>query len=137
MHRPDESGLRKIGRRTFTILAGASFAGLPIAARAQQRTAVPRVVHLSPFSVDDFRLQALRDGLRELGYAEGRNLAIEYIRYERPDQLPQAVAAALAARPDVIVAVPTPTALAIKQATTTIPIVFFGADPIATGLVKS
>jgi putative tryptophan/tyrosine transport system substrate-binding protein len=124
-------------RRGFIAGSAAVLAAAPLGSRAQQPGKVPRVVHLSPYTAGDFRRQALSDGLHELGYVEGRNIAIEYIRYERVDQLPQAVAAVLAARPDIIVAFPISAVLAAKQATTTIPIVFHVTDPIGTGLVKS
>jgi putative tryptophan/tyrosine transport system substrate-binding protein len=83
--------------------------------------------------------EAFRQGLRDLGYVEGRNLVIEY-RYSEGkfEQLPALAAELVALKVDVIVASSTPAALAAKQATRTLPIVFAAAgDPVASGLVTS
>src|SRR6185437_6997307 len=84
-------------------------------------------------------IDAFRDGLRELGYEEGRNIAIEYRwadgRYERFAAL---VAELIAAKVDVIVTAGTPAALAVKKATSTVPLVMVAVgDPVGTGLVPS
>jgi ABC-type uncharacterized transport system substrate-binding protein len=126
-------------RREFITLLGGA-AAWPVAARAQQ-PAVPVVGMLSaewPNLFSD-RLHAFYDGLRETGYVEGRNLAIEYRWAEgRNDRLP-ALAAELARRQvSVIVTTSTPAVLGARTATTTIPIVFFvAADPVQLGLVTS
>jgi putative tryptophan/tyrosine transport system substrate-binding protein len=126
-----------IRRREFlTLLGGAAAAG-PLTARAQQRAAVPVVGYLSstlPAPSDGFR-----KGLQELGYVEGKNVAIEFRsgagQYERLSAL---AADLLARRVNVICAIPTVAALAAKAATASIPIVFnVGGDPVATGLVTS
>jgi putative ABC transport system substrate-binding protein len=126
-------------RREFiTLLVGAG-AGWPLAARAQQRK-LARIGALVLTSADAQSLgQALREGLREFGYAEGQNFALEFRSADgNTDRLPD-LAADLARLPvDVIVATFTPCALAAKQATTTIPIVVAAvADPVGAGLVQS
>ena len=82
---------------------------------------------------------SFRDGLRELGYEEGRNIIIEYRwadgKYER---FPTLVAELIAAKVDVIVTAGTPAALAVKRATTSLPLVMVAVgDPVGTGLVPS
>src|SRR5436309_6591983 len=110
----------------------------PLATKAQQAAKTPRVGYLSPTSAPAFE-DAFRQGLRELGYVEDRNIAIEYRwaegKYER---LPELAAELVRLKVDVILAVTTPATQAAKAATRTIPIVFtLVADPIASGLVAS
>ena len=131
-------------RREFILLGGS--VGLLLAAkvrrvRAQQST-MPVIGLLDPRSADALtdRLRAFREGLKDIGYVEGKNLAIEYRWAEgHNDRLP-ALAAELVRR-QVAVIVTTggpPPALAAKMATTTIPIVFgIGDDPVRFGLVDS
>ena len=89
----------------------------------------------SPQSVP--MVQALEQRLHELGYTEGRNLAIDFRAYEgRLDQLPELAAELVRRRPDVLVVSATPAANAAKNATRTIPIVIAAvADPVASGIV--
>jgi putative ABC transport system substrate-binding protein len=125
-------------RREFvTFLCGAAV-GWPLAAHAQQASS-PVVGFVGGDSPDLFAdlLRAFRQGLKETGHVEGQNLAIEYRWTEGHNDRLSALATDLVRRQvDVIVAGGTPSALAAKEATATIPIVFFVAgDPVELGLV--
>jgi ABC-type uncharacterized transport system substrate-binding protein len=127
-------------RRDFiTLLSGA--VTWPLAAQAQQ-PAMPVIGYLGISSPEAFasRLQAFRQGLSETGYVEGRNVTIDYRWAENQfDRLGALASDLVNHRPSTIVAGGSIAgALAVKAATTTIPIVFeTGADPVATGLVPS
>jgi len=127
-------------RRHFIRVLG-SAAALPLAARAQQTAKVPRVGWLSPGSAasDETFLASFRDGLRELGWAVGQNIAIEPRWAEgRFERLPGLAVELVQLKVDVIVASVTQASLAAKRATATIPIVMVGVgDPLGSGLVAS
>jgi ABC-type uncharacterized transport system substrate-binding protein len=123
-------------RREFIAGLG-SAAAWPVVARAQQR--LPVIGYLGSISPEEGILAALRKGLSESGYSDGRNVAIEYRWAEgQYDRLPAFATDLVRREVAVIVAQAFPAAVAAKRATTKIPIVFTtGADPVALGLVAS
>src|SRR5262245_34519089 len=125
-------------RREFIGLVGGAVAGWPIAADAQQTAKIARIGYLGADLGRGHR-EVFRQGLRDLGYVEGRDVVIEYRDAEGKLERLTALAAELVAlKVDVIVAGSSPAALAAKQATSTIPIVFpASSDPVAIGLVSS
>jgi putative ABC transport system substrate-binding protein len=112
----------------------------PLAVRAQQPK-MPVVGFLGAVSTSDYarQVEALRAGLRDFGYADGKNIAIEYRWAEgNYDRLPDLAGELVRLKVDVLVTHGTPGPLAAKQATKTIPIVMASSgDPVATGLVAS
>jgi putative tryptophan/tyrosine transport system substrate-binding protein len=127
-------------RREFIRLFGSSVVARPLVARAQH--AIPVIGFLSSQSPDGYGpfLAAFRQGLKESGFEEGRNVGIEYRwAHSHFDQLPILAAELVRLRVDVIAATGgLPSALAAKAATTSIPVVFnSGTDPLQAGLVTS
>ena len=128
-------------RRDFITLLGGAAAAWPLTARGQQTGKVARIGFLGLASAAGqiTRVEALRAGLRDLGYVEGRDIVIEYRwaegRYER---LAELAAELVRLKVDVIVTGGTPGVLAAKQATMTIPIVMAtSGDAVTSGLVSS
>ena len=132
--------MNRVQRRQFLIAAGGLLAA-PLAAEAQQAAKVARIGYLSPKVADSLHLRdAFLQGLRDLGYVEGRNVAIEYRDAEgKLERLPALAAELVALKVDVILAEGgTLGPRVAMKATTTIPIVFAGAgDPVGSGLVAS
>jgi len=128
-------------RRTFLGVIAGSLLAAPLAAEAQQAAKAPRIGFLGfNLATNPHLHEAFRQGLRDLGYVEGRNLVIEYRDAEgKYERLPALAAELVALKVDVIVTGGgTNAALAAKQATKTIPIVFASAgDPVTDGLVTS
>ena len=119
------------------VLVLSLLAGLPLVADAQLPGQLPKVAYLSAASAGIDTVEAFRQGLRELGHVEGRNILIEY-RWAngRFDRLPVLAAELVQLRVDVIVAANTPAAIAAKNATSAIPIVLVtSGDPVGSGLV--
>ncbi|MGB8567060.1 MAG: ABC transporter substrate-binding protein [Pseudolabrys sp.] len=126
-------------RRAFITLLGGSAVAWPLIARAQQAAKLRRIGILSPELPPPGFLEAFRQGLRELGYVEGQNIAFEIRSAEGYGQRLAALANHLVElKVDVIVAVNTQSVQAAKKASTTIPIVMTRiADPVKSGLVRS
>jgi putative ABC transport system substrate-binding protein len=129
-----------VNRRAFITLLGAA-AAWPIAARAQQAAKILTIGYLGPTTpaVESQRVAAFVQRLRQLGWSEGRNLAIEYRWAEgRSERFSEIAAEFVRLKVDVIVTYATPPVIAAKQATAVIPIVFAVAgDPVNTGMVAS
>jgi putative tryptophan/tyrosine transport system substrate-binding protein len=108
---------------------------------AQQPTKIPRIGYLSTVSpaVNATRIEALRQGLRELGYVEGKNILIEWRYAEgKVDRLPSLAAQLVHLKVDLIVTAASPPTRAAKELTSTIPIVMaFDDDPVGSGFVAS
>jgi putative ABC transport system substrate-binding protein len=126
-------------RRVFISSLAGGLLAAPLAASAQPAGKVPRIGYLALNPAANPHLhEAFRQGLRDLGYVEGRNVVIEYRDAEgKPERLPALAAELVALKVDVLVAQPTVAALAAKQATRTLPIVFPVAEPVTSGLVTS
>jgi putative tryptophan/tyrosine transport system substrate-binding protein len=129
-------------RRDFITLLGGAAAAWPIAARAQQSKDTPTVGvlwHAGSAEEEDVYLSVLVKAFNDLGYVEGKNIHLDHrFPAENPDRYRTLGQELIDAKPDAIVAVTVAGAVALKQLTSTIPIVFvLVPDPIASGLVES
>jgi putative ABC transport system substrate-binding protein len=128
-------------KKVFAFLVSMVMLASTHLAEAQQPTKVPRIGFLaaSPASALSTRIEAFRQGLRELGYVEGKNIIIEWrSAEEKLDRLPALAAELVRLKVDVIVAAGPATTRAAKEATVTIPIVMgFAGDPVGSGFVAS
>jgi len=127
-----------VERRAFMGVLASGLLAAPLAAEAQRAGKVHRIGYLSG-GLSTYRIEAFRQGLRELGWVEGQNIVIEYRYAEgRFDRLPDLAAELVRLKVDIIVAVATPASAAAKNATETIPIVGISlGDPVGTGLIAS
>jgi putative ABC transport system substrate-binding protein len=135
------ANLKSAFRNPKSAILIALLLALSLPAEAQQAKKVHRIGYLSRSSESDNlpRIQAFRQGLRDLGYVEGQNILIEY-RYAEgnSDRLPPLAADLVARKVDVIVAPGTGPVSAAKQATKTVPIIMVTApDPVAGGFINS
>jgi ABC-type uncharacterized transport system substrate-binding protein len=129
---------RRVAR--LALVVAISIPAAPLTAEAQLPAKIPRIGYLTGNLASGLRLrEAFLQGLRDLGYTDGRNVAIEYRDAEgKYDRFPALAADLVALNVDVIVVTNTPAALAARQATRTIPIVLgWAADPVRSGLVTS
>jgi putative ABC transport system substrate-binding protein len=132
---------KKINRKFFAIAISVLILAATTSVEAQQAKQIPRIGFLGNSTAD---LEAnligpFREGLRELGYVEGRSISIEWRwaegKYER---FPSLIAELIASKVDLIVTAGTPASVAVKKATTSIPLVMIAVgDPVGTGLITS
>jgi len=130
-----------VERRAFIAAVATGLLAAPLAARAQQAVKVWRIGYLDQGSASGNGpyFEAFRHGLRDLGWIEGKNIALE-VRFAegKTERLPSLAAELVRRKVDLIATSSTPAALAAKQATATIPIVIgFVADPVGSGVVRS
>jgi putative ABC transport system substrate-binding protein len=132
------SGKKPMRRREFISLLGSAAVAWPLVARAEQsKMARIGALYIGTADAESFKKE-LREGLRELGYVEGQNIAFEFRSAEgKLDRLPQLAAELVRLKVDVIVTLYVPPSLAAKQATREIPIVVIVGDPVETGIVPS
>lgn len=130
--------MNRVQRRRFLIATGAVVAA-PLAVTARQAAKVYRVGILLVGTADvPPLLRALAEGLRDLGYVEGRNIVFEHRNADRLERLPDLAAELVRLRVDVIVTGSTPLVAIAKRATSTIPIIMIAAiDPVGAGIIAN
>jgi putative ABC transport system substrate-binding protein len=132
---------KRLKRRDFITLLGGAAVAWPLAAHAQAAKNIPRLCFLTfdAGTLQSNRFDAFFQGLRDLGYANGQNIAIDYLSVEgNGERFPALVAECLRLKADVIAVSTTPAAQAAMAATRIIPIIMIGlGDPVRTGLVNS
>ncbi|MGH7771671.1 MAG: ABC transporter substrate-binding protein [Candidatus Binatia bacterium] len=129
-----------MSKKVIRLALAAMLFALSFPAEAQQPKKVPRIGYLaSSLSAIASRTEAFRQGLRELGYVEGKNIVIEWRSAEgKADRLPALAAELVRLKVDVIITAGPPATRAVKEATSTIPIVMtFDDDPVGNGFVAS
>ena len=130
-----------MSKKIFGLALGAMLLALSFPAEAQQPGKVPRIGFLgnSTAALEQNLVGPFREGLRDLGYVEGRNILIDYRWAEGTyERFPALLAELIALKVDVIVTAGTPASLAVKKATASIPLVMLAVgDPVGTGLVAS
>ena len=130
--------MRKAG--VLSILFLVVLLAVAVIAEAQQAKKVPRIGYLAAACPDtqSARTEAFRQGLRDLGYIEGQNIAIEYRCAEgKPDRLPDLAAELIQLKLDLVVTAGNEATQAAKNATGTIPLVTTGSDPVVSGFVAN
>jgi putative ABC transport system substrate-binding protein len=127
-------------RREFGVLLGGAAVARPLAVRAQSRPTLPHIGYLWLGAADeeDSTKRGLRQGLRDLGYVEGRDIIVDY-RYAdgHEERLAALVSELVAAKVDIILAPGSVVTGAVKKATTTIPVVSTTGDPVGSGFIES
>ena len=131
-----------ISRRRFAAALTGTIVSRALVGHAQPPARRTRLIAIlwpgPPDQVPVTLVQALRQGLKTAGWSEGRDIKIEQYYLERPDRLREVIVEMLRAAPDVVVTPGTPITLAMRRATTSVPLVMVaGADPVATGLVSN
>jgi len=130
-----------MSKKVIRLALSAMLFALSLPAEAQQPTKIPRIGYLATVSLSAIsdRTEAFRQGLRELGYVEGKNIVIEWRSAEgKTDRLPALVAELARLKVDIIVSTGVPVTRAAKEATNTIPIIMTNeVDPVGTGFVAS
>ena len=128
-----------MGQKVLNLALGALLLALCLPAEAQQKKNFPRIGYLINTGPESPDIDGFRQGLRDLGYFEGKNILVEYRYLEgKRDRIPDLVADLVKLRVDVLVATAPPAIRAAKQATKTIPIVIVTSqDPVAVGYIES
>ena len=126
-----------MNRRTFLGTLTGGLLAAPLAAEAQPAGKVPRIGFLQPGPSLPGRFEAFRQGLRDLGYVEDKNVIIEFRVAREPKEHAALLAELVNLKVDVLVTWTTPAAIAATRATSSIPIVAMTGDPMRTGLAAS